>query len=89
MMSDRDQIVPLSIETFKQALIDPTQLHCVDCGGWPLDNGAAFVAVFIIKDKQAQLGGICEVCWLQRLHRRAAIVNATSGPSWQIKVPGL
>jgi hypothetical protein len=85
----RDDVVPIQVESFGEALIDPKKLHCVDCHGWPLDNGAVFVAVFIIRSGKAQLGGICELCWLKRLQARGRIVNATSSECSQVDLPQL
>jgi hypothetical protein len=84
-----DNIVPLNMQNFKEALVDPTKLHCLDCGGWPIEDGATFVAVFLVRNGVAELGGICEGCWLRRLHRRGTMINITSGPGYQVDVPGL
>jgi hypothetical protein len=89
MANSRDAVVPLTVQDFNEALIDPTKLHCVDCGGWPLDNGAVFVAVFLVKNGKAELGGICESCWLNRLQRRGQIINATSSECSQVELPEL
>ena len=85
----KGQKIPVEIQPFAAALLDPRSLHCVDCGGFPLGDGAAFVAVFVIRHDVATIGGICELCWLKRLERRGRIVNATSSPSSQVEVPGL
>jgi len=77
-------VTPLGV-----ALIDPLKLRCIDCNGWPLNNGAVFVAVFVIRSGQAELGGICELCWLKRLERRGKLVNATSTMESQIALPQL
>lgn len=73
--------------TLPAAPIDPKNLLCCDCGGWPIDNGAVFVAVFCIKDGKPELGGMCELCWLKRLERRGRIVNETSTPDSQLNIP--
>ena len=31
---------------------DPHPLVCLDCGGWPIDNGAVFVAVVMVRDTE-------------------------------------
>lgn len=66
------------------AKLDAKSLRCVDCDGWPIDNGAVFVAVFLIREGAPVLGGICELCWLRRLQRRGGMVNVTSGPGFQV-----
>lgn len=71
------------------ATLDQKALRCVDCEGWPIDNGAVFVAVFLIREHKPVLGGICELCWLKRLQRRGHFVNATSGPGYQVNLPEL
>lgn len=64
-------------------------LRCVDCGGWPIDDGSVFVAVYFIRKGIRELGGMCELCWLKRLERRGQVVNATSTPCSQVEVPAL
>ena len=89
-MSKGGKKVPIrSIVPLSAALIDPKNLNCIDCGGWPLDGGAVFVAVFRIVNGAAELGGICELCWLKRLERRGKIVNATSSFCSQVDLPEL
>lgn len=69
--------------------LDLQKLNCIDCGGWPIDNGAVFVAVFKVQDGVPQLGGMCELCWLKRLQKRGQIVNMTSTRGSQVEVPEL
>jgi hypothetical protein len=64
-------------------------IRCLDCNGWLIDGGSAFVAADIIRDGAAQNGYLCELCLLHRLQKRAAIVNGTSGPAYQIHLPEL
>ncbi len=68
---------------------DPKSLRCCDCGGWPIDNGSVFVAVFLIRDGVPILSGMCELCQLKRLQHRAHMVNMSSGLMWQIDLPEL
>lgn len=69
--------------------LDLKALNCIDCGGYPIDNGAVFVAVFKVQDGKPQLGGMCELCWLRRLERRGKMVNMTSSPASQVDLPEL
>ena len=68
---------------------DAEKMKCCDCGGWPIDDGAVFVAVFLIRKGVPTLGGMCELCWLKRLSRRVQMVNMTSSPMYQIDLPEL
>lgn len=73
----------------KSEFANPEDLHCCDCGGWPVEGGAVFVAVFLVRNKSCEIGGICELCWLIRLQNRGRIINATSSPGSQVDVPAL
>ncbi len=70
-------------------LLDEKQLLCCSCGGYPIDDGAVFVAVFYISKGKRELGGMCELCYLKRLKKRGHAVNISSGPTWQIDMPEL
>ncbi len=74
----------------------PAKIHCLDCGGWPIEGGAVFIPVAHCKDgahvsvlREPQkghftpfvdVGFICELCFVWRLQRRADIVSRTSTP---------
>ena len=58
--------------------------HCVDCGGWKLDNtpmSSLFMPVLI---SPQVFGWICELCLLRRLQRRADIVTGTSSKAFGV-----
>ncbi len=69
--------------------IRKTELFCVDCGGYPIDEGAVFVAVYKVSKGQPVLGGMCELCWLKRLERRGKLVNMSTDRPYQVEVPSL
>lgn len=66
-----------------------TGLLCCDCGGWPIDGGAYFLAVLLVHQGKPLSSQICELCWLKRLSRRGGLVNMTSSAGSQITVPDL
>lgn len=77
-------------------VLDPHKIRCLDCGGWPIPGGAIFIPVahcksgtpveFLTPGERTQftpmptVGFICELCFVERLQRRAHIVSATSTP---------
>jgi hypothetical protein len=65
------------------------EIRCVGCDGWPIDNGSAFVQVFLMRRGEKIEGWICELCWLKRLQHRGGYVNCTSPPHYQIDLPEL
>ena len=45
-------------------------ITCTDCGGWHTDSGAVFVLIAILKNSELIQAWICEICLLNRLHKR-------------------
>lgn len=72
-------------QAFELPVDEEGRIHCHDCSGWPIEEGAAFV-ILMIHGEQS-LCAICEVCHLKRLQERAMRVNSTSGPKYQIHIP--
>lgn len=66
---------------------DEHPILCAGCGGWPIDDGAVFVAVLAIVGGERHHGWMCELCYLKKLQRRGHFVNISSGPTWQIDLP--
>lgn len=64
-------------------------IACADCGGCPVDDGAAFVSLLWIANGVRHFGWVCELCYLRRLHKRARFNNMASEPGsfWQIDLP--
>lgn len=69
-------------------VFDMESLNCLDCGGFPIDDGSVFVAAFLVRNGKPELGGICERCWLRRLEKRGQTINrSSSGSSAQFDIP--
>jgi hypothetical protein len=66
-----------------------TGLHCCDCGGWPIENGARFLCVVFVKDEKKHEEYVCELCYLKRLYQRGDFCNRSSSPGSQLTVPEL
>ena len=55
---------------FNQIAKKPGVITCLDCGGWPIDSGAVFIKTAISKNREFIQAWICEICLLNRLHKR-------------------
>ena len=74
---------------FQNLMVNTKELRCMDCGGFALESGSVFFGAFKVEKGMATLGGICELCTLNRLERRGKFVNATSSKCCQVDLPQL
>ena len=74
---------------FQNLMVNTKDLRCMDCGGFALDGGSVFFGAFKVEKGLATLGGICELCMLNRLVRRGKRVNASSSECSQVDLPQL